>query len=879
MSDSESQIYKPNVKKDYGVSPLWILPIITLVLAGWLVLNAINEAGQRVQIYFSDAQGLIAGRTTIRYQGLEVGMVRDISLSSDLESIYVDADIYPEATKLLGSDTRFWLVKPTASISGISGLDALVSGNYISIQPASEIHDSDDIPKTYTALEGRPADLQASQGLNITLKSRDLGSLSIGSQIVYRKIPIGEVYSYKLDNDGNSVLIKAFINNEYAHIITDESRFWNVSGAGAQIGFNGVDVQFESLSALITGAIAVDSPDGGEPIEQNREFKLYRDLKTAGRGIPIKIELPDDNKIRHSGAPIMYRGLEIGQITDLSFSEGRNNIVASAAIQPSFSDMLNTGSQFMLEEAKVSITEINNLSNLVTGNFLSIIPGEGEKSRQFVAIRKDALLKENAHSIAITLLSKDSYGLSPGTDILYRGIQVGYISHVELNKEQIAITALIDSDYNYLLKSRNRFYVNGSANAELTESGISVSIPPAKQLLTGSISFISDGASKAKESYQLYANRPLAEIAIYNQTGSKTLTLVADTLPPVSKGSPLLYRNLQVGKVSGYTLTTQGVNINIQIENRYRNLITDQTVFWNHSGIEVNASLTGVNIRTAPLKSLLQGGIAFDSIAGVENRQGKSWRLYDSIEQARKYGATINLITKESTTIQKGTPIKYQGVIVGEVIATRADFNNKSTQITARIKPEYTDNITKKSSYFWTATPEVGLKGIKNLDSLIATYIQVSPGNGQSSSDFVLHSQAKKANSVQFTLQSQHRDSINVDTPVLYRDIEVGRVTKVELGTFADRVISTIEIDNDYAYLVREDTVFWNVSGFDVTIGLSGAQVRAGTFDSLLRGGIAFATPENKELAPPAAKEHSFLLHEQPLEQWTQWRTAIPKPQ
>ncbi len=130
------------------MSPLWILPIITLVLAGWLVLNAINEAGQRVQIYFSDAQGLIAGRTTIRYQGLEVGMVRDISLSPDLESIYVDADIYPEATKLLGADTRFWLVKPTASISGISGLDALVSGNYISIQPASEIHDGDDIPKT-----------------------------------------------------------------------------------------------------------------------------------------------------------------------------------------------------------------------------------------------------------------------------------------------------------------------------------------------------------------------------------------------------------------------------------------------------------------------------------------------------------------------------------------------------------------------------------------------------------------------------------------------------------------------------------------------------------------------------------------------------------
>ena len=102
--------YSPHIKRNKGISPLWLLPIITMVLAGWLVFKAIQDAGQRVQIYFSDAQGLIAGRTTIRYQGLEVGMVKNISLAEDLQSIYVDADIYPEATKLLTKETRFgWL--------------------------------------------------------------------------------------------------------------------------------------------------------------------------------------------------------------------------------------------------------------------------------------------------------------------------------------------------------------------------------------------------------------------------------------------------------------------------------------------------------------------------------------------------------------------------------------------------------------------------------------------------------------------------------------------------------------------------------------------------------------------------------------------------
>ncbi|MCA2423813.1 MlaD family protein, partial [Vibrio alginolyticus] len=174
--------YVPDVKRSKGISPLWLLPILTMVLAGWLVVKSIHDAGQRVQIYFSDAAGLVAGRTTIRYQGLEVGMVRDINLSEDLGSIYVDADIYPEATKLLNDKTRFWLVKPTASLTGVSGLDALVSGNYISIQPG----DGQEFETTFHALDSAPTDLRVSQGLNIKLKSRDLGGVSIGSQIVYK---------------------------------------------------------------------------------------------------------------------------------------------------------------------------------------------------------------------------------------------------------------------------------------------------------------------------------------------------------------------------------------------------------------------------------------------------------------------------------------------------------------------------------------------------------------------------------------------------------------------------------------------------------------------------------------------------------------------
>nr|WP_269808718.1 MlaD family protein [Enterovibrio nigricans] len=119
---NDSQVIEPTVKKDRGISPLWIFTLLAFVLAGWLLYRSVNEAGERIQIYFTDAQGIQAGRTTIRYQGLEVGMIRRVTLSDDLKSIYAEADIYPEATKILSQNTVFWVVRPKASITGISGL-------------------------------------------------------------------------------------------------------------------------------------------------------------------------------------------------------------------------------------------------------------------------------------------------------------------------------------------------------------------------------------------------------------------------------------------------------------------------------------------------------------------------------------------------------------------------------------------------------------------------------------------------------------------------------------------------------------------------------------------------------------------------------------
>lgn len=870
---------KVKIKKERKISPLWILPILAFCLAGWLGYKAYSEKGDSVQILFSDAQGLVEGRTTIRYQGLEVGVVKKVRLADNLSDIYVDADIYPNATKLLSANTRFWLVKPSASLEGITGLDALVSGNYIALQPANDMDkEPEDFKPEYIALDSEPSDIRSANGVTFNLRSSDLASVSIGSQILYRKIPIGKVTNYQLSENANYVQIQVSIKKQYAHLINSDSRFWNVSGLGATVGFDGVDIQLESFTSLLIGGISVDSPSGGEPVEEGTNFRLYSNLKTAGRGIRINIELPDNSDI-NANSPIMYRGIEVGQVTDVHLSRHSEKIVAQAAIEPAFTDTLNEGTKFMLEEPQLSFSKMKNIGNLFRGNFLTIVPGEGESSRDFVALRSNELSQSIAKSSKITLTANHTFGLEPGSSVTYRGINVGAVTKVYLDNEEIKFDLLIDNQYMPLIKSENRFYVSGTISAGFADGKFDLSVPPAKSLLAGGITFESHGKATTRKEFHLYKSQSQSQLAKYEAQGSKKFTLHADKLPGINKGSPVLYHNIEVGKVSDFKLIDNGgVEISLRIENRYLNLVKSDTVFWNRSGVKVAAGITGIQVEADPISTLVRGGIAFDSLNGVENKAANGrFKLYDSYKEASQSGRTIYLTMLDNTSVAPGAAIKYQGVAVGEVIDVNPDFNRGGVKVAARIFPKYVSSIARSGSQFWVATPSIGLDGAKNLDAVISPYIQVKPSKSSKAvTSFSLSNVPPIESGKIFYLQSLYKNSLKAGAPVLYRGFEVGSVRSVELGKLSDRVISTIQIKPEFAHLIRNNTVFWNASGVNLSISLAGADLKAGTVDSIVRGGVSFATPDDGLKSPAPAKK-TFLLNDEPQAEWLSWQTPIPK--
>lgn len=868
----EPQVNEPILKKNQRISPFWIFTLLAFVMAGWLLYKSINDAGVRIEIFFDDAQGIDAGRTTIRYQGLEVGMIQRVTLSDDLKSISAQADIYPEAKKILRDQTVFWVVRPKASVTGISGLDALVTGNYIGVQPGEGNYKT-----TFIAAAQAPKDLFLNDSsLHVQLNAPDLGSINIGSGVYFKKVLVGEVYDYKLNPNEQNVTVLLRIKKEHAALVKNTSRFWNVSGINANIGLSGIDVNMQNLATVIAGGIAFDSPAEGNPAVHLETYKMYPSINATNRGIDVSITLPNNHGITNAHSAILYQGLEIGRLNGINFNAAFSSTVANANIDPGMEWVLKSGSEFVIQTAQLNLDGLKNISNLFLGNSLTIQPGEGKDSREFTAKTPHHIIANDPRSLKIKLQAENTWGLTEKTSVIYRGFPVGFVEKISLKQKNLDLDMVIYPEFAHLVKSASRFFILGGISGEINAEGMQFSIPAFTQMATPSISFSSEGSDKVRDFYPLFTSEIQAKNARNSALGHKEITLIANKLPSVSEGSPVMFKNFTVGKVKRFKLAKDSVEVIIQIENQYHHLLTEQSVFWNHSGVDIKASLSGIEIDTGSFKSIVSGGISFGEIKGIKNRDGKHWKLYKNFSAAQNYGLEITFTADNANALSEGSNIRYQGINVGEITALIPAFNRDGVTLNAIIYPEYSEQLAKETSYYWTTQPSFSLTKTENLDSLFGAYISVAPGKGKKKSHFTLHKSAEYADGLTLVLESESRDSVSPGTPIFFRDFEVGTVTDVSLGRFADRVLIEIKISDDYKHLVRENTVFWNQSGVDVTIGLTGATIHSGTLESIIRGGISFATPEGTQLAKSAHSEQHFLLHKEAKSDWKSWRTAIP---
>jgi len=309
-------------KKKRGISIVWLVPLLALAVGGWLVYKAITEKGPTITITFKSAAGLEAGKTKIKYKDVELGQVVSIDLDDSLQEVVLKAELVKRAEKFLSQNTRFWVVRARVGAGGISGLGTLFSGAYIGLDPGQP-----GPPAThFKGLEIPPVVTTDLPGSHFVLRAASLGSLNIGDPVYYRRIEVGRVVSYKLDEDGQAVTLEVFVHDPHHKLVRKNTRFWNASGLDVAIGADGIRVDTESLAALMIGGLAFDThPDQppGEPATENDVFKLFKNRESTTEKTYIRRNrwlLYFEGGVRglQEGAPVELQGIQIGQVLDVN---------------------------------------------------------------------------------------------------------------------------------------------------------------------------------------------------------------------------------------------------------------------------------------------------------------------------------------------------------------------------------------------------------------------------------------------------------------------------------------------------------------------------------------------------------------------------------
>ena len=184
---SMNDLPKAKVRPASNWSAIWVLPLIALLIGGWLGWQAYSTAGIEIQVIFPSGEGIQAGKTEVIYKGMSIGKVTALALDHSAENrgVIATLEMNKEVEPQLRSNTRFWLVKPHVSLAGITGLETLVSGNYIAVSPG------DGEPSlAFQALPEAPPLADDQPGLHLTLKAERLGSLNRDSPVFYKQLQV-----------------------------------------------------------------------------------------------------------------------------------------------------------------------------------------------------------------------------------------------------------------------------------------------------------------------------------------------------------------------------------------------------------------------------------------------------------------------------------------------------------------------------------------------------------------------------------------------------------------------------------------------------------------------------------------------------------------
>ncbi|MFH0782706.1 MAG: MlaD family protein [Pseudomonadota bacterium] len=627
--------------------------------------------GIPMTLTLASSEDIVEGATKVMYRGLEAGFVKEIQINNDsARTVTAQILLDPRAELILRESTKFWLVKPEISPSGFNNLQLLLSGAHITFQPGSgAFKDHFDI------LSEPPPQIPLRPGKTMVVIADGPVDLSPKSPVYYKNIQAGEVIDVGIDSGGAKIRSTVFIYQDYLKFLSKKSVFWVQSGVKMQGSLaEGVSLSTGPLSKMLLGGVSFTTPDilKKAPQFQPKEgfsFHLHNsykeavaavvELQPAGKHILLTAT---DAESLSLGSPVLHKKIKIGEVESFKLSPDQQSVLIECLIFDEFKNIIKQNTRFyntsgiQVSGGLEGVTlQTESLQSVLTGGIGCINPPSGAHSGPphpypLYAHLQDAL---HADEMEVTILLDSSRGLKEGSKIRYKGIEIGKVSMLRLgeNQQTIIATARIDADTKVasLFRSNTKIWVE---QAEFNLSGIKNS----ETLIFGSFLNILPGDGSPIHTLTALTEPPMTEIASQDGLG---IILEAGQLGSLSIGSPVYYRQLQIGEVTGYDLSPsfREVRIFVNIKAQYMAIIRENTRFWQVSGTKIEGGIfSGVTVSAESLTAIIRGGIALATPEGEQTgaavSSGSHFPLFDKPEkQWLDWSPDVILLQQDPTTI------------------------------------------------------------------------------------------------------------------------------------------------------------------------------------------------------------------------------------
>ena len=286
----------PKISSAPRFALVWVVPIVALGVASWMLYREWRSRGPEITIEFADGSGVEANKTVLEHKGVAVGTVKSVALKDDLTGVVLHLRLDESSVSLAHSGSQFWLVHPEIGFSGVRGLETLVTGVRLNVRPGEGPQGT-----SFRGLDRPPTAENKEEGRAFVLRSDRLGALLPHAPVSYREVKVGEVEASRLADDSTAVLIRVRIYTAYVDLVRTNSQFWNAGGVPLKISLFGTEIKNSSIESLLTGAIAFATPtEFAAPASEGTEFKLNNDAEKEWAKWQPKIPIKPSDDVREA---------------------------------------------------------------------------------------------------------------------------------------------------------------------------------------------------------------------------------------------------------------------------------------------------------------------------------------------------------------------------------------------------------------------------------------------------------------------------------------------------------------------------------------------------------------------------------------------------